>query len=464
MSEDFCTSKVITGSVWTRMENITKSLVNKSIIVRGRVDTIRPQSKMVFVLLRQGPHTLQTIAFKKEFDISTLVHIPRESIVDIEGIVKAPDVPIHGATVSKYELYITSLRIVSKAKHTPVFSVDDAARKDGELPTVSYDLRLEHRFLDLRSQVNQALVRIVSTTQELFREYVRRAGFIEIHTPKILGGVSEGGAAVFKLDYFGKPACLAQSPQLYKQICAACSDFGRVFEIGPVFRAENAHGRRHLCEFVGMDIEMTINEHYYEIMDMLGGIFGYMFTGLENRCGMEIATVRKQYPATPFTWLDAPLRITYTEGLKLLEETGRRLEHGVDLSSEDEGALGRIVREKYGTDFFMMDKYPLRVRPFYTMPCPFDETLSNSYDMFIRGEEVLSGAQRIHDPDLLELQATKCGIPLETLASYLNAFKVGAAPHGGGGIGLERFVMLYLGLPNIRLVSLFPRDPSRLEP
>lgn len=459
----------MTDSKWIAFDELGPKHINTTILVRGRIDTVRPQSKMVFVVLRQGPHTLQTIAFKKvaAHAADVVAHIPRESIVDVKGTLIAPPAPVHGVTISHYELHISAVAVVSEACETPVFAIDDAARPDSTTGSaVAYDLRLQHRFLDLRTATNQAIARVVSTTQQLFREFVTATNFIEIHTPKILGGVSEGGAAVFKLDYFGRAACLAQSPQLYKQVCAACGDLGRVFEIGPVFRAENAHGRRHLCEFVGMDIEMTIDEHYYEVMDMLCGLFSYMFDGLEKRCGAEIATVRRQYPAEPFVWSSiTPLRITYTEGLTLLKEhAGRMLEHGADLSSEDEAALGRVVKTLYGTDFFMMDKYPLSVRPFYTMPCPDDPTLSNSYDMFVRGEEVLSGAQRIHDFAQLEKRVVECGVAPDTLRSYLDAFKVGAYPHGGGGIGLERFVMLYLGLPNIRLVSLFPRDPVRLTP
>ncbi len=288
--------------------------------------------------------------------------------------------------------------------------------------------------------------------------------FVDIQTPKIIGGASEGGSAIFTLKYFGSDACLAQSPQLYKQMTAACSDFERVFEIGPVFRAENSNTHRHLCEFHGLDMEMAINEHYYEVLDVFSDLFIAIFDGIGKHFRPQLEAIRAQHPFEDLVYLNPSLRITYEEGLKLLEGAGYKIPFGEDLNTEKERALGAIVKEKYGTDFFMMDKYPSSLRPFYTMPDPADPRVSNSYDFFIRGEEILSGAQRIHDPALLAQRATECGIPVHTIQSYVDSFKHGALPHGGGGIGLERVVMLFLGLPNIRKASMFPRDPARLFP
>lgn len=300
---------------------------------------------------------------------------------------------------------------------------------------------------------------------QLFREYFIGKNFIEIHTPKLIGGSSEGGSNIFKLKYFDQPACLAQSPQLYKQMSAACGGFDRVFEIGPVFRAEDSNTHRHLCEFTGLDFEMSIYEHYYEALDVMGEMFNFIFDGIAERYSHELATISLQYPFEPITYLRPPLRIDYTEGIALLHAAGiTEASVDDDLSTPHEKLLGKIVKEKYGTDFFIMDKYPLSVRPFYTMPCPENPKFSNSYDLFIRGEEIVSGAQRIHDVDLLIERATWWGIPLPSIQSYLDAFKHGALPHAGGGIGLERVVMLYLGLPNIRKTSMFPRDPKRLAP
>lgn len=316
----------------------------------------------------------------------------------------------------------------------------------------------------MRTPANQAIMRISSGVCTLFREFLLSRAFTEIQTPKIIGGASEGGSAVFTLKYFGDDACLAQSPQLYKQMTAACSDLERVFEIGPVFRAENSNTHRHLCEFHGLDLEMAIAEHYYEVLDVFSDLFTYIFDGLNSRFKRELEAVRAQFPFENLRYLTPSLRLTYAEGIGLLREAGVEIAMGDDLSTRQEQALGRIVAERYGTDFFMMDKYPLKLRPFYTMPDPADPTLSNSYDFFIRGEEILSGAQRIHDADMLTRRAEECGIRVPTIQSYVDSFKHGALPHGGGGVGLERVVMLFLGLKNIRQACSFVRDPKRLFP
>lgn len=206
---------------------------------------------------------------------------------------------------------------------------------------------------------------------------------------------------------------------------------------------------------------MAINEHYYEVLDVFSDLFIFMFDELNKRCKDEIEAVRAQHPFEDLVYTRPSLRITYAEGIALLREAGIDISDHDDLSTPNEKLLGKLVKEKYGTEFFMMDKYPLSVRPFYTMPCPEDASLSNSYDFFIRGEEILSGAQRVHDPELLAERAAANDIPLHTIQGYVDSFKHGALPHGGGGVGLERVVMLFLGLPNIRKSSLFPRDPVR---
>ena len=329
---------------------------------------------------------------------------------------------------------------------------------------VGRDTRLNYRWLDLRTPANQAIFRIESMVGCLFRECLTKKGFVEVHTPKLIGGASEGGSEVFTLDYFGQPACLAMSPQLHKQIAAACSGFERVFTTGPVFRAENCNTPRHLCEFTGLDLEMVIQEHYDEVLQLFSDLFLYIFDGINERCKEELERVREQYPFEDLQYLRPTLKLSYSEGCKLLREAGIEQDENEDLSTEHEKKLGEIVKEKYNTDFFFMDKYPLAVRPFYTMPDPRNPKASNSYDFFIRGQEILSGAQRIHEPDMIEERAKAWDISLSDIQSYVDAFRYGALPHGGGGIGLERVVMLFLGLPNIRQAAWFPRDPKRISP
>ena len=279
---------------------------------------------------------------------------------------------------------------------------------------------------------------------KLFREFLENNEFTEIHTPKLIGAASEGGANVFKLPYFKDFAYLAQSPQLYKQMMI-CADFERVYEIAPgiiyyvfiysysyngiVFRAENSQTHRHMTEFVGLDLEMAFDEHYHQVLDLLGQLFVYIFKGLETRYSKEIELIGRQYPFPAFKSLDKPLVLEYKDAIKMLQESGIEIGDYDDLSTESERVLGKLVKEKYDTDFFILDKFPLAVRPFYTMPDPNNKNYSNSYDFFIRGEEILSGAKRIHDAAFLEERAKEHGVDLSTIQPYLDAFKYGAPPH-----------------------------------
>ena len=328
---------------------------------------------------------------------------------------------------------------------------------------VKMNTRLDNRVFDLRVPTTQAIFKLQSGVAHLFREYLDSKNFIEIHSPKLIGGASEGGSNVFKFKYFNQDACLAQSPQLYKQMCII-SDFKRVYEIGPVFRAEPSFTSRHLCEFTGLDIEMEIKEHFFEVLDVLGELFYFIFKGLNERYAKELEIVKNQYPFEPLILTPEVLKLPWTEGIKLLSENGFKQDINEDLDTDNEKALGKLVREKYKTDFYILYGYPKSARPFYTMPDPKDDNFTNSFDAFIRGEEVLSGAQRIHDYDLLLQKVKEKEINPETLSDYLNAFKLGAPAHGGAGIGLERVVKLFIGLGNIKKCVLFPRDPKRLRP
>ncbi|KDD76372.1 class II (D, K and N) tRNA synthetase, partial [Helicosporidium sp. ATCC 50920] len=228
--------------------------------------------------------------------------------------------------------------------------------------------------------------------------------------------------------------------------------------------AENSFTHRHLCEFTGLDMEMCIYESYHEVLDVLDRLFVHMFEGLNQRCARELNVIGGQYPFEPLKFLKKSLRLTFAEGIQMLQEAGHEVDPFGDLNTELERTLGKLVRDKYDTDFYMLHRYPAAIRPFYTMPCPDDARYSNSYDIFIRGEEIISGAQRIHDPVLLEKRAAELGVPVEQIQSYIDCFKHGAPPHGGAGVGLERVVMLFCGLDNIRKTSMYPRDPKRLSP
>jgi len=298
---------------------------------------------------------------------------------------------------------------------------------------------------------------------QLFREALYSRGFTEIQTPKLIGGESEGGADVFTTDYFEQTACLAQSPQLYKQ-AAICGDMERVFEVGPVFRAEKSHTRRHLCEFTGLDLEMEIKHHYNECLEVVHHTLSHIFTGLEQRYSKELEAVRSQYPSEAPRVSSEPCIIHWEEAMSMLAEAGVEQDPFDDLSTPTERKLGELVADAMGVDLFILDRFPSAVRPFYTMPCPDEPKLTNSYDVFLRGQEICSGAQRVHMPEQLEEGIKAKGLPLESLQWYVDAMKYGTPAHAGAGLGLDRVVFLYLGLDNVRKAVMFPRDPNRLHP
>ncbi|XP_076917177.1 aspartate--tRNA ligase 2, cytoplasmic-like [Bidens hawaiensis] len=471
-------SKEVSGRVWTAVSALTDELKDRTVLIRGRAQTIRAVgSKMAFLMVRERGYTVQCVLTVAPDLVSARMvkyaaAISKESFVDIEGVVTVPPEPLKG-TSQQVEVQVRTIHCVNRAATVLPINVEDAARSEVEiekaleageqLVRVNQDTRLNYRVLDLRTPANQGIYRLECQVSNFFSQFLLNEDFVEIRTPKLTAGTSEGGAAVFKLEYKKQPACLAQSPQLHKQM-AICGDFGRVFVVGPVFRAEDSYTHRHLCEFTGLDVEMEIKEHYSEVMDIVDRLFVEMFDKLKEKCQKELEAIGKQYPFKPLKYLRKTLRLTFEEGIQMLKDAGVEADPLGDLNTETERTLGKLVFEKYGTEFYILHRYPLAVRPFYTMPCPDNEAYSNSFDVFIRGEEIISGAQRVHVPELLESRATECGIDVKTISTYIDSFRYGAPPHGGFGVGLERVVMLFCALDNIRKTSLFPRDPRRLEP
>jgi len=338
------------------------------------------------------------------------------------------------------------------------------SRKPRSLPQ---RVRLNNRIVDLRTGPAQSIFRIQSGICGLFRSYLDERGFIEIHTPKLQGGATESGASVFEVNYFGRPGFLAQSPQLAKQM-AIMADFEKVYEIGPVFRAEDSNTPRHLTEYTGLDLEMALEEHYHEALDIIDGMFKHLWQGIYNRYQKEIDLISHFYPHEKVEWLEETPRIPFRDGVQMLIDDGWKDDDGnpasplEDLATAAEKRLGQLVKEKYHTDYYILDKFPASARPFYTMPDPTDDRYTNSFDIFMRGQEILSGGQRIHDSRFLEKRIKSAGINPDSMPEYLEGFRWGAPPHAGCGIGLERLTFLFLNLGNIRLASMFPRDPKSL--
>lgn len=477
-------SRSQTGRDFVRVADLeTKYEPGATVWLSGRLHSIRVKGGSCFLVLRQDSfETVQAVYFKDKENpeasqkmIKYLKSLTVESVIQLKGTILSVQAPVKSCSIQSIELGIQRIHTVSKAAAALPFLVEDAARSEAEVeesqstdrpfPRLGQELRLDHRWMDLRAPANNAIMRVQSAVCQLFRESLYQQGFCEIHTPKLIAGESESGAGVFTTDYFGTTACLAQSPQLYKQMAVA-SDLNRVFEIGPVFRAENSHTRRHLCEFTGLDLEMAIDDHYLEALDVVHSMFRHIFVGLETRWAKELSVIREQYASEPVTFTEEPCVLHWPEAMEILKEKGFDLGDELqDLTGAMELALGAAVKEKYMTDFFMLDKYPSSIRPFYTMPDAEDPRYSNSYDIFLRGQEICSGAQRCHDPDLLVKILEEKGIePGAGLDSYIESFKHGVSPHAGAGIGLERVVFLYLGLDNVRKASMFPRDPNRCTP
>ncbi|OMJ22041.1 Aspartate-tRNA ligase, cytoplasmic [Smittium culicis] len=463
------------GTKFTTVRDLETAQVGSVVTVIARVQTTRPTgAKMCFLVLREGTSTVQALVSVNSDSISKQMvkfadTISAESLVRVTGVVVKPDEIVKSCTVGNVELHISTLFITSEATSRIPFSMEDATRpeieytKDPLLVKVNLDTRLDNRVIDLRTITNNAIFRLQAAVCKLFREFLDNRDFVEIHSPKIISSASEGGANVFQVSYFKRFAYLAQSPQFYKQMCIS-SDFGAVYEIAPVFRAEDSNTHRHMTEYIGLDLEMSFKEHYHEVMYMIADLFIFIFKELEKRYSHEISIIQRQYPFEPIKYSEKPLKLEFKDAVALLREAGIEVDDYEDLSTANERILGGLVREKYNTDFYMLDKFPTKIRPFYTMPDKENPLYSNSYDFFIRGEEIMSGAQRVHDADFLESRIRECGVAPATMSDYVNAFRYGCSPHAGGGVGLERVIMLYFNLGNIRRASLFPRDPKRLDP
>uniref|UniRef100_A0A9J7YYE5 Aspartate--tRNA ligase, cytoplasmic n=1 Tax=Cyprinus carpio carpio TaxID=630221 RepID=A0A9J7YYE5_CYPCA len=410
-----------------RVQDLTPEKAEQQIWVRARIHTSRAKGKQCFLVLRHQQFTVQALLAVGDRASKQMVkfaaNLTKESIIDVEAVVKKVEQKIESCSQQDVELHVERIFVISQSEARLPLQLEDAVRPEGEgdeegRATVNQDTRLDNRVIDLRTTTSQAIFRLQSGVCQLFRDTLINKGFVEIQTPKIIS----------------------------------------------VFRAEDSNTHRHLTEFVGLDIEMAFNYHYHEVIDSITDTMVQIFKGLRDRFQTEIQMVNKQYPSEPFKFLEPTLRLEYKEAVAMLKAAGVEMGDEEDLSTPNEKLLGRLVKDKYDTDFYVLDKYPLAVRPFYTMPDPNNPKYSNSYDMFMRGEEILSGAQRVHDAQLLTERAMHHGIDLEKIKAYIDSFRYGAPPHAGGGIGLERVTMLYLGLHNVRQTSMFPRDPKRLTP
>ena len=426
-------------------KDVSSKNYDKTITVAGWIEDIRNIGSIAFVILRDKKGTLQVTALKKSDPLlfEKMVNISRESVISVKGVCKKSDKARNG-----YEVIPEEFEVLSSAETPLPLGVVD--KIESEL-----DTRLDNRFIDLRKPEIQAIFKIRNEVISAVHDYLRKEGFVEIHTPNIIASSSEGGTDVFKLKYFEKDAFLAQSPQLYKQTMMA-TGFDRVYEIAWYFRAEEHNTRRHLNESTAVDLEMAFIKSEEDVMKILENLV-YSMWKKASECNEELEVLNKKIvvPKIPFK------RITYDEALKKLNKNGCKLSWGVDLGTEEEKLLGEIM-EKEGSEFYFITKYPLEAKPFYTKP--EGDKLSRSFDLGCKGVELASGSQRIHNINFLKKRIKACGLNPKDFDAYLKAFRFGMPPHGGFGFGIERFLMELLNIYNIRECILFPRDRQRLTP
>lgn len=417
-----------------------------TVTVEGAIHSIRNMGEIAFVILRKRDGLLQTVweEGKTNLDISQL---KEAACICVEGTVKNEERAPHGK-----EIRLEKIEILSQPAQPLPLAIDK-----WKLNT-SLETKLNMRSVSLRNIKERARFKIQESICRGFREYLYEQGFTEIHTPKIGAKGAEGGSNVFKLNYFHTPAVLAQSPQFYKQMMVGV--FDRVFETGPVFRAEKHNTRRHLNEYTSLDFEMGYIDSFLDICEMETGFLQYTMKLLETKYEKELKILGITLPK-----VDKIPYVRFDEAKELVaEKYNRKIRNPFDLEPEEEELIGRYFKEEYDSDFVFVTHYPSKKRPMYAMDDPADERYTLSFDLLFRGLEITTGGQRIHDYNKLIEKIEKRGMSTEGMDQYLDTFKYGMPPHGGLGIGLERLTMQLLGEENVREACLFPRDMTRLEP
>ncbi|KAF7681013.1 putative aspartate--tRNA ligase, cytoplasmic [Astathelohania contejeani] len=455
------------------LKDLKDAKENDLIRTRGFIYNQRVKGKRSFMIIRDSGNTIQCMYSLKphlnEEKYKILTQVPLESFIEITGEILKTSKPILACSIKNIEIEILDYKVINKIQCELPFSIKDAsmteeARENNpDAPKVSYNKQLDFKILDLRTPQSYSIFKVVDGTMFFFREFLRNKGFMEIKTSKLIETASEGGANVFAVDYFKGKAYLAQSPQLYKQM-AIIGGLKRVYEIGHVYRAEESNINRYLSEFTGLDLEMEIDISYTEVIHLIYSMLIYIFDNLKKDYSQEIENIRAFKHFQDLRYNPEPIVLTHKECVELLRKAGFEQGEMDDFNRENEKRLGEIIAEKYGVDIFVCKEYPTNVRAFYTSAIPESPQYSRSYDFIIRGEEILSGAQRIDNYDILKESAKRCGVNEESIRGYLESFKYGAPPHGGCGIGMERLLKAFFNFNDIRYFNMFPRDPGRLNP
>jgi aspartyl-tRNA synthetase len=432
----------------TLTANLTEKM-GERVRIRGWVNALRDQKRMQFIVVRDETGMAQVVLAKDDPPselnerISTLTD---ESAVTITGMVVADE----RVKLGGLELKLDDLQIDALAE--PELPVT---------PDSGLDKRMDWRYIDLRRPDRRLIFEVQTTVERAMREFWHKQGFVELHSPKLMGSASESGAELFKVEYFEGVAYLAQSPQFYKQMAMAAG-FGRVFEVGPVFRANPSFTSRHDTEFTSVDVEISWIDSHEDVMSFEETWLSYVLDVVQREHGADIeATFDTPVlrPTVPFP------RVTLAQAKELLREHGHAAPgEGHDLDPPSERALSAIISERDGHEFTFVTDYPTTVRPFYHMRHAEDPTLTKSFDLLWRGIELTTGAQREHRYEQLLAQAADKRVETESIGYYLDFFRFGAPPHGGFGFGLTRLLMQLLAQDNVREVTFLYRGPHRISP
>ena len=427
-------------------EILSGDYVGKTVKMNGAVHNIRDMGEFAFIILRKAEGLVQCVyeEGKTEFDLKDL---KEESAVEVTGVIALEERAPQG-----FELRLTGIRVLSEPAETMPIAINKWKMN------TSLETRLSLRPVSLRNVRERANFKIQEGIVRGFREFLSSQGFTEVHTPKIVSRGAEGGANVFKLNYFNKKAELGQSPQFYKQMMVGV--FDRVFEVAPVFRAEKHNTTRHLNEYIGLDFEMGYIDSFEDVMAMETGFLKYTMELLKSEYKKELDMLGIDLPS-----ISQIPQVRFDEAKQLVSEKyNRKIRNPFDLEPEEEVLIGRYFKEEYDSDFVFVTHYPSKKRPFYAMDDPADARFTLSFDLLYKGLEITTGGQRIHDYQMILEKMEKRGMDPEDIKDYLMIFKYGMPPHGGLGIGLERLTMRLLDEQNVRETSLFPRDVTRLEP
>lgn len=420
--------------------------MGQQVTFRGTVHRVRDMSDFAFVVVRVNRGLIQCM-FAGEVSGYTKAEIKDAMVVEVTGTVREEPRAEHG-----FEVVLEGLTVLARpAEQLPV----PLGKKYMGL---SLDVDLPLRPITLRHPRKRAVFRIQAAIAEGFSAYMLEQGFTRIHTPKIVSAGAEGGANIFKLDYFGQQAYLAQSPQFYKQYTAGV--FGRVFEVGNVYRAERHNTSRHLNEYIGLDFEMAYIDSMYDVMEMETGMLRYLMDYLPKYVKPELELLNVQLPV-----IDKIPTLTFHEAKDLMQDKyGHKSKNRYDLNPDEEELLCRWAKEEQGSEFCFVTHFPSAKRPFYAMDDKDNPKLALSFDLLFRGLEITTGGQRIHDYNEQIQKLRDRGMDETLFESFTMLHKYGMPPHGGIGIGLERLTMQLLGLQNVREASMFPRDMTRLVP